>query len=286
MNLPYLTQERLTGFIRAALEEDLGDGDHSSLSCIPPEVQSKARLLIKDKGIIAGLSLAEMIFHHVDPELQIEMMMEDGQSVNIGDTGLYVSGRAQSILSVERLVLNCLQRMSGIATYTHQLTQLIAGTGAKLLDTRKTTPNFRMLEKWAVAIGGGTNHRFGLHDMIMLKDNHIDFAGGIEKAVKNCKEYLAKNHLDLKIEVETRNIPEVKEVIRIGGVDRIMLDNMTAAEMKEAVGIVNGQYETEASGGITEATIREVAETGVDFISVGALTHSIKSLDISLKATD
>lgn len=286
MNLPYLTQERLTGFIRAALEEDLGDGDHSSLSCIPPEVQSKARLLIKDKGIIAGLSLAEMIFHHVDPELQIEMMMEDGQSVNIGDTGLYVSGRAQSILSVERLILNCLQRMSGIATYTHQLTQLIAGTGAKLLDTRKTTPNFRMLEKWAVAIGGGTNHRFGLYDMIMLKDNHIDFAGGIEKAVKNCKEYLAKNHLDLKIEVETRNIPEVKEVIRIGGVDRIMLDNMTAAEMKEAVGIVNEQYETEASGGITEATIREVAETGVDFISVGALTHSIKSLDISLKATD
>ncbi|MCG8321034.1 MAG: carboxylating nicotinate-nucleotide diphosphorylase [Cytophagales bacterium] len=286
MNLPYLTEQKLTGFIRAALEEDLGEGDHSSLSCIPREIQSKARLIIKDKGIIAGLSLAEMIFHQVDPDLRVEMIMEDGQSATVGDTGLLVNGRAQSILSAERLVLNCLQRMSGIATYTHYLTGLIKGTGAKLLDTRKTTPNFRMLEKWAVAIGGGMNHRFGLYDMIILKDNHIDFAGGIEKAMKRCRDYLAKNHLSLKIEVETRNIAEVKEVIKTGGVDRIMLDNMTPTVMKEAVAIINGQYETEASGGITEATIRGVAETGVDFISVGALTHSTKSLDISLKATD
>ena len=286
MNLPYVTEQKLTGFIRAALEEDLGEGDHSSLSCIPREIQSKARLIIKDKGIIAGLSLAEMIFHQVDPDLRVEMIMEDGQSATVGDTGLLVNGRAQSILSAERLVLNCLQRMSGIATYTHYLTGLIKGTGAKLLDTRKTTPNFRMLEKWAVAIGGGMNHRFGLYDMIILKDNHIDFAGGIEKAMKRCRDYLAKNHLSLKIEVETRNIAEVKEVIKTGGVDRIMLDNMTPTVMKEAVAIINGQYETEASGGITEATIRGVAETGVDFISVGALTHSTKSLDISLKATD
>lgn len=286
MNLPYLTEQKLTGFIRAALEEDLGEGDHSSLSCIPREIQSKARLIIKDKGVIAGLSLAEMIFHQVDPDLRVEMIMEDGQSATVGDTGLLVNGRAQSILSAERLVLNCLQRMSGIATYTHYLTGLIKGTGAKLLDTRKTTPNFRMLEKWAVAIGGGMNHRFGLYDMIILKDNHIDFAGGIEKAMKRCRDYLAKNHLSLKIEVETRNIAEVKEVIKTGGVDRIMLDNMTPTVMKEAVAIINGQYETEASGGITEATIRGVAETGVDFISVGALTHSTKSLDISLKATD
>ena len=286
MNLPYLTQQKLTGFIRAALEEDLGEGDHSSLSCIPKDVESQARLLIKDQGLIAGISLAEMIFHHLDPDLQIEMMIEDGQQVTPGDTGLVVRGRAQSILSAERLVLNCMQRMSGIATYTNHLATLINGTGAKLLDTRKTTPNFRMLEKWAVAIGGGVNHRFGLYDMIILKDNHIDFAGGIGKAIENCKDYLAKNGLDLKIEVETRNMTEVKEVIKTRGVDRIMLDNMTPAMMKEAVGIIGGQYETEASGGITEASIREVAETGVDFISVGALTHSIKSLDISLKAID
>ena len=286
MNLPYLTQQKLTGFIRAALEEDLGEGDHSSLSCIPKDVESQARLLIKDQGLIAGMSLAEMIFHHLDPDLQIEMMIEDGHRVTPGDTGLVVRGRAQSILSAERLVLNCMQRMSGIATYTNHLATLINGTGAKLLDTRKTTPNFRMLEKWAVAIGGGVNHRFGLYDMIILKDNHIDFAGGIGKAIKNCKDYLAKNGLDLKIEVETRNMTEVKEVIKTRGVDRIMLDNMTPAMMKEAVEIIGGQYETEASGGITEASIREVAETGVDFISVGALTHSIKSLDISLKAID
>lgn len=284
MNLPYLTQQRLAGFIAAALEEDLGEGDHSSLSCIPQDVENKAQLLIKDDGIIAGLSLAEMIFRHVDPALQTEMVMKDGQSANSGDIGLFVSGKAQSILSAERLVLNCMQRMSGIATYTNYLNQLIAGTGAKLLDTRKTTPNFRMLEKWAVAIGGGINHRFGLFDMIILKDNHIDFAGGIEKAIRSCKDYLAKKHLTLKIEVETRNIDEVKQVVRAGGVDRVMLDNMAPAVMREALAIIAGQFETEASGGITEATIREVAETGVDFISVGALTHSIKSLDISLKA--
>ena len=286
VNLPYLTQHRLSNFIKAALEEDLGDGDHSSLSCIPQDVQSKAQLIIKDNGIIAGLSLAEMIFHHVDPALNVEMLMKDGQSAKIGDIGLFVSGKAQSILGVERLMLNCMQRMSGIATYTHSLVELIAGTGAKLLDTRKTTPNFRMLEKWAVAIGGGINHRFGLYDMIMLKDNHVDFAGGIEKAIKNCRDYLHKNHLALKIEIETRNMEEVKEVIEVGGVDRIMLDNMSPAVMREAVGLIDRRFETEASGGITEATIRDIAETGVDFISVGALTHSTKSLDISLKAVN
>ncbi len=286
MNLPYLSQEKLNGFIRAALEEDVGKGDHSSLSCIPREAESKARLLIKDNGIIAGLSLAEMIFHYIDQDLQVEVIMKDGQSVAKGDIGLYVSGRVQSILKAERLVLNCMQRMSGIATYTYFLTQLIAGTKAKLLDTRKTTPNLRMLEKWAVVIGGGVNHRFGLYDMIILKDNHIDFAGGIEKAIRHCKDYLARHNLTLKIEVETRNLAEVNEVIRVGGVDRIMLDNMPPSTMTEAVVIIDGRYETEASGGINESTIREIAETGVDFISVGALTHSIKSLDISLKAMD
>ncbi|MDN5216246.1 carboxylating nicotinate-nucleotide diphosphorylase [Fulvivirgaceae bacterium BMA12] len=286
MNLPYLSQEKINRFIQAALEEDVGKGDHSSLSCIPSEAENKARLIIKDNGILAGLSLAEMIFHYIDPDLQVKMMKKDGQSVTEGDIGLYVSGRVQSILKAERLVLNCMQRMSGIATYTYFLTQLIAGTKAKLLDTRKTTPNLRMLEKWAVAIGGGVNHRFGLYDMIILKDNHIDFAGGIEKAIQHCKDYLTRHKLTLKIEVETRNLAEVHEVIRVGGVDRIMLDNMPPATMIEAVGIIDRRYETEASGGINESTIREIAETGVDFISVGALTHSIKSLDISLKAMD
>ncbi len=284
MKIPYLTPEKINAFIDAALHEDIGEGDHSSLSSIPAHVQSRARLLIKDEGIIAGLELAVDIFHRVDKNLSVELVLKDGDSVKYGDIGLYVTGKSQSILSAERLVLNCLQRMSGIATYTHHLNLLISGTSTKLLDTRKTTPNFRLLEKWAVLIGGGTNHRFGLYDMIMLKDNHIDFAGGIRNAIERCHEYLKKHQLDLKIEIETRNIAEVEEVLTIGGIDRIMLDNMPPKELKKAISLINGKYQTEASGGITEATIAEIAKTGVDYISVGALTHSIKSLDISLKA--
>ncbi len=284
VELAYLTKDNLDQFIQAALAEDIGHGDHSSLSSIPSHVNNKARLLIKDEGIIAGLHLAEMIFEAVDPDLEVTHLLKDGDDVSHGDIGLYVEGSARSILGAERLVLNCMQRMSGIATYTKNLTKLIAGTKAKLLDTRKTTPNFRMLEKWAVVIGGGSNHRFGLYDMVMLKDNHVDFAGGIAAAIKNCNTYLDEKGLSLKIEIETRTLAEVKEVVEVGGVDRIMLDNMPPAMMKEALQLIKGRYETEASGGITEATIRPVAETGVDYISVGALTHSIKSLDISLKA--
>ena len=225
-----------------------------------------------------------MIFKEVDPNLKVEVLLQDGANVKVGDVALTVSGKAQSILTSERLVLNCMQRMSGIATYTNRLVKMLEGTNTRLLDTRKTTPNFRICEKWAVLIGGGQNHRYGLYDMVMLKDNHIDYAGGIEKAVKATHEYLQRQGKDLKIEVETRNLDEVKQAIEVGGIHRIMLDNMTPAQMKEAVDLIGGRYETEASGGITDETLREVAETGVDFISVGALTHSIKSLDLSLKA--
>lgn len=280
----YLTPENLTNFIQAALREDIGDGDHSSLASIPADAQNQARLLVKGNGILAGVELAEMIFHEVDPNLKVETLLKDGQKVQIGDVALTVTGKAQSILTSERLVLNCMQRMSGIATFTRRLVDMLAGTNTKLLDTRKTTPNFRICEKWAVLIGGGQNHRYGLYDMIMLKDNHIDYAGGIEKAVKATHEYLKQHGKDLKIEVETRNLDEVKQALEVGGIHRIMLDNMTPAQTKEAVALIGGKYETEASGGITDQTLREVAETGVDFISVGALTHSIKSLDLSLKA--
>jgi len=282
--MEFLDNPALDQFINTALKEDLQDGDHSSLAAIPEHTKNKAQLLIKGEGIIAGLSLASKIFKTFDPELNIEMLLKDGSQVAYGDIGFYVSGSARSILSTERLVLNCMQRMSGIATYTNYLNGLIAGTKAKLLDTRKTTPNFRMCEKWAVVIGGGVNHRFGLYDMIMLKDNHIDYAGGITKAVRAVHNYLAEKKLNLKIEVETRNISEVEEALSVGGVDRIMLDNMQPEIMKKAVSLIGGQCESEASGGITEKTIHSVAETGVDFISVGALTHSVKSMDISLKA--
>ena len=280
----YLTPENLTNFIQAALREDIGDGDHSSLASIPTEAQNQARLLVKGHGILAGVELAEMIFREVDPNLQVETLLKDGQKVQVGDVALTVTGKAQSILTAERLVLNCMQRMSGIATYTKSLTDLIAGTNAKLLDTRKTTPNFRICEKWAVLIGGGVNHRYGLFDMIILKDNHVDYAGGIEKAIKATQEYLKRLGKDLKIEVETRNLDEVKQALAVGDIHRIMLDNMTPAMMTEAVAMIGGRFETEASGGITEQTIRAVAETGVDYISVGALTHSVKSIDLSLKA--
>lgn len=282
--LPYVTSARLQEFIQTALTEDIGPGDYSSLAAFDNNLQGQARLIIKESGILAGMELAHMIFHHYDPTLQIEELISDGQEVKSGDIGLIVRGKAASILSTERLVLNCMQRMSGIATKTAALSSKIAHTKAKLLDTRKTTPNFRMLEKWAVAIGGGVNHRFALYDMIMLKDNHIDFAGGIAQAIANTKNYLDRHQLDLKIEVETRSLDEVAQVLDIGGIDYIMLDNMDVHEMKKAVELINGKYLTEASGGITEDTLAAVAECGVDFISVGALTHSVKSLDISLKA--
>lgn len=244
----------------------------------------QAQLLIKESGIIAGLELAEMIFKQFDPSLQVELLLKDGDPVNPGDIGLRVKGKAASILTTERLVLNCMQRMSGIATKTHRLTQLILHTKARLMDTRKTTPNFRLMEKWAVWIGGGVNHRFALYDMVMLKDNHIDFSGGIKNAIGNTKRYLAEKNLNLKIEVETRTLQEVEEVLSIGGIDYIMLDNMDYDTMRKAVQMVNGRFPLEASGGISEENLKDVAECGVDFISVGALTHQVKSLDISLKA--
>ena len=280
----YLSPEKIQIFIQQALQEDVGDGDHSTLGAIPKNKKGKAQLIIKEKGVIAGLELAKMIFHQYDPELEVELLLEDGQEVQPGDIGLTVSGAAASILTTERLILNCMQRMSGIATKAHQLNQLIQHTDARLMDTRKTTPNFRLMEKWAVWIGGGLNHRFALYDMVMLKDNHIDFAGGIDAAIEQTKSYLSANGLNLKIEVETRSLSEVAQVLEIGGIDYIMLDNMDYATMRKAVAMVAGRYPLEASGGITEENLKEVAECGVDFISVGALTHQVKSLDISLKA--
>ena len=240
---------------------------------------------MKEDGTIAGINLSMEIFNYLDPSVKIEAYKNDGEEVRKGNVIMLVSGKTQSLLSAERLVLNCVQRMSGIATHTRQLVQLIKGTKAQLLDTRKTTPNFRIIEKWAVAIGGGSNHRIGLYDMIMLKDNHIDFSGGIEKAINATRKYLEKEKKQLRIEIETRSLDEVKEVLNTGGVDIIMLDNMMPSTMQEAVKLIDGKYKVEASGGITEKNIREVAECGVDYISVGALTHSVKSLDISLKAT-
>jgi nicotinate-nucleotide pyrophosphorylase (carboxylating) len=280
----YITDDFLRTFIASALREDIGDGDHSTLASIPSDAQNKARLLVKDDGILAGVELAWKIFHAVDPQLRVEVMLTDGSEIKKGDVAFTVEGSARSILTSERLVLNCMQRMSGIATKTRRLINLVKGTSAKILDTRKTTPNFRMLEKWAVIIGGGQNHRIGLYDMIMLKDNHVDMAGGIREAINRTKEYLRASNKNLKIEIETRNLDEVREVLAVGGVDVIMLDNMDVATMKEAVRLIGRKFMTEASGNITEETIRSVAECGVDFISAGVLTHSIKSLDLSLKA--
>ncbi|MCV9387787.1 carboxylating nicotinate-nucleotide diphosphorylase [Reichenbachiella ulvae] len=284
MKIKYLTDSAINAFIDSALKEDIGDGDHSTLAAIPEDLEQEARLLIKGDGVIAGLDLAQMIFHRFDQDLQVELLKKDGEWVTEGEVGLTVKGRARSILSTERLVLNCMQRMSGVATYTRKMTDLIKHTNTQLLDTRKTAPNFRICEKWAVKIGGAVNHRFGLYDMVMLKDNHNDYAGGITQAVEATKKYLAEKGKDLKIEVETRNLNEVKEALEVGGVDVIMLDNMLPSTMKEAIALINGQCKTEASGGVTEKNIKEIAETGVDFISVGALTHSYSSLDISLKA--
>lgn len=280
----YANEKALRNLIKNALIEDVGDGDHSSLASVPADVQGKAQLIIKDEGILAGVELAEMIFATVDKKLQVEIKLQDGAKVQKGDIGLIVAGKAQSILKAERLVLNCMQRMSGIATFTHKLKQKIAHTKAQLLDTRKTTPNFRICEKWAVWIGGGQNHRFGLYDMIMLKDNHIDYAGGIRQAVEAAQKYLKENNKNLRIEVETRNLKEVEEALAAGSIDVIMLDNMDLTTMREAVALIGDQAKTEASGGVTEETITAIAQCGVDFISVGALTHSVRSLDISLKA--
>lgn len=280
----YITPDFLNTFISTALAEDAGEGDHSSLASIPATTTHRAHLLVKEAGILAGVALALEIFLRVDSRLKTEVFLHDGATVKPGDVAFIVSGPARSILLAERLVLNCMQRMSAIATKTHALTALLAGTHTRLLDTRKTTPNFRLPEKWAVLIGGGQNHRMGLYDLIMLKDNHIDMAGGIEQAIIRTKEYLRAGNKTLQIEVETRNLEEVKEVLRVGGVDIIMLDNMRVATMQEAVALIGGRCKTEASGGVTEQTIRDIALTGVDFISVGALTHSIKSMDLSLKA--
>jgi len=271
--------------ILKALREDIGEGDHTSLSTIPANASGKARLLVKEDGILAGVDIARKVFYQTDDRILMEQFIEDGSRVKRGDVAFEVTGPSIALLMAERLVLNCMQRMSGIATYTHQLCKLIEGTGTRLMDTRKTTPNFRLLEKWAVAIGGGKNHRYALYDMVMLKDNHIDMAGGIKLAIAQVKNYLKEKNKDLEIEIETRTLAEVEEVLRVGGVDVIMLDNMSLLDMTKAVAIIDGKYKTEASGGITEATLLEVAKCGVDYISVGALTHSVKSLDLSLKVT-
>jgi nicotinate-nucleotide pyrophosphorylase (carboxylating) len=271
--------------IKQALLEDIGDGDHSSLACIPESATGVAKLLVKDNGVLAGVELAEMICKQVDPELQLEKLLVDGDRVKPGDIAFYLRGKARSILAAERVLLNFMQRMSGIATHTAELVQLLDGTKTRLLDTRKTTPCIRYMEKWAVRIGGGYNHRFALYDMIMLKDNHIDFAGGIPQAIERTQAYLNETQKVLKVEIEVRNLDELEQVLAIGKVDRIMLDNFTTDQLSLAVARINGAFETEASGGITRDTLREYANTGVDFISVGALTHSYKSLDLSLKAT-
>lgn len=275
----------LEQIIDNALREDIGEGDHSTLACVPENAKGTAKLLIKENGILAGVELAQMIFKRFDPNLKVEVFIEDGTAVKVGDIAFVVSGSSRSILSTERLVLNFMQRMSGIASQTNRICRLIEGTNARLLDTRKTTPGIRYMEKWAVRIGGGYNHRFALYDMIMLKDNHVDYAGGIKSAIERTHNYLRSNGKQLKIEVEVRNERELHEVIEIGGVDRIMLDNFTPEEIRTALPLIPKTIETEASGGITEANIRAYAETGIDFISVGALTHSVKSMDMSLKAT-
>jgi nicotinate-nucleotide pyrophosphorylase (carboxylating) len=266
------------------LAEDVGNGDHTTLATIPADKIGKAQLMVKENGIIAGVELAEKIFLYLDKDFKITSFIKDGEPIEKGQIAFQVEGNIQKILQAERLVLNCMQRMSGIATYTNFLNSKLKGLHTKLLDTRKTTPGFRFFEKWAVKIGGGENHRFGLYDMIMIKDNHIDFAGGVKPAIQKVKTYLIKNNLNLKIEVEARTLEHVKEIMEEGGIHRIMLDNFTPKNLKEAIKIINKKYETEASGGITEETIRDYAETGVDYISVGALTHQIKSLDLSLKA--
>ena len=279
-----MIEKDLHNFIKNALIEDIGDGDHSSLASIPEEITSKAQLLIKDNGIIAGIELAEMILNQVDNSLEVTRNLKDGDKVSFGDTAFIVKGNAISILTAERLVLNCMQHMSAIATKTNYLNSLIADTKCKLLDTRKTTPLNRTIEKWAVKIGGGVNHRFGLYDMIMIKDNHIDFAGGIQEVIRKTKKYLSDNNKSLEIIVEARNLDEVKQILEEGGLKRILLDNFNYETTKKAVAIIGEKCQSESSGGITKNTIYEYAKCGVDFISIGALTHSVHNFDLSLKA--
>ncbi|KIA96787.1 MULTISPECIES: carboxylating nicotinate-nucleotide diphosphorylase [unclassified Flavobacterium] len=277
-------QNELQLLIFNAIREDVGTGDYSSLACIPADAQGKAKLLVKEDGIIAGVAFAKMIFNYVDPSLKVETFIEDGTPVKYGDIVLHVTGSSQSILKSERVVLNSMQRMSAIATKTNQYVQLLKGTNAKILDTRKTTPNFRVAEKWAVKIGGGENHRFALYDMVMLKDNHIDFAGGITLAIAKTQAYLKENNLDLKIIVEARSLDEIREILQSDGVFRILIDNFNYEDTKKAVELIGDKCQTESSGNINEKTIREYALCGVDYISSGALTHSVYNMDLSLKA--
>ncbi len=279
-------QKELELIVINGIREDVGSGDHSSLACIPASAKGKAKLLVKDNGIIAGVEFAEMIFKHVDSELVVERFMEDGTPVTFGDVVFHVSGSSRSILMAERLVLNAMQRMSAIATKTRHFADLLSGTKTKILDTRKTTPGIRAIEKWAVRLGGGENHRFALYDMVMLKDNHIDFAGGITLAIAKTKEYLNAKNLDLKIIVEARNLAEVQEIINSDGVYRILLDNFDYKTTREAVDMIGDKCLTESSGNINETTVREYANCGVDYISSGALTHSVYNMDLSLKAID
>ena len=279
-----LDKELIHQFITAALSEDVGDGDHTSLATIEAGTQGKAKLLVKDTGILAGVELAKEIFYIVDPNLKLEVFLNDGAEIKPKDIAFEVEGDARSILKAERLVLNCMQRMSGIATKTNEITDLLRGTNTKVLDTRKTTPGIRYLEKWAVRIGGGVNHRFGLYDMILIKDNHVDYSGGIRRAIENANNYIKETGKKLAIEIEVRNIDELEQVVQTGNVNRILLDNFNYDNLRQAVNMIEGRYITEASGGITVDNIRNYADCGVDYVSVGALTHSVKSLDLSLKA--
>jgi nicotinate-nucleotide pyrophosphorylase (carboxylating) len=273
-------------FILNSLNEDVGDGDHTSLATIPAGTKGKAKLLVKDEGILAGVELAQEIFRIVDAGLKLDIFLNDGAKVKFGDIAFIVEGDAQSILKAERLVLNCMQRMSGIATKTRQIVDILKNTRTKVLDTRKTTPGLRYLEKWAVRIGGGVNHRFGLNDMILIKDNHVDYSGGIKQAIEKANQYLHSQNKKLAIEIEVRNLNELQQVLQTGGINRILLDNFNFLDLRKAVDIINGRYVTEASGGITIDNIKDYAACGVDYISVGALTHSVKSLDLSLKAVE
>lgn len=279
-----LDKNFLDNFIRTALAEDVGSGDHTSLATIPEGTVGKAQLIIKDDGVIAGVEVAVAIFHMVDPDLAVEVLIEDGTVVKYGDIGMYVEGNVHSILMAERLVLNTMQRMSGIATVTNEIRKKLSGTKTQVLDTRKTTPGLRYLEKLAVKIGGGVNHRFGLYDMILIKDNHIDYAGGVVNALDATRRYLHQNHLSIPVEIEIRNLDELSQVLDYEGIDRILLDNFEFDKLKEAVKLIDGRFITEASGGITDDNVLQYAECGVDYVSMGALTHSVKSLDISLKA--
>ena len=281
-----LDKSLIDQFILNSLKEDVGDGDHTSLATIAAGTKGKAKLLVKDEGILAGIELAGEIFNLVDADLKLTVFLNDGAKIKPGDIAFEVEGDAQSILKAERLVLNCMQRMSGIATKTHEIVDILSGTNTQVLDTRKTTPGMRYLEKWAVRVGGGVNHRFGLYDMILIKDNHVDYSGGIREAIEKAQQYIIKQNKKLQIEIEVRNLDELEQVLQTGGINRILLDNFNFRDLREAVNIIEGRYITEASGGITIDNIREYADCGVDYISVGALTHSVRSLDLSLKAVN